>query len=563
MLSGETKMLTKYRFAQIISLFLLVAVIGFAKPASAQAVWEYHGKEVYNYLSRMAQKGLVVFDDNIRPLSRKYLADCLDTLSLHSTELSITERKELDFYRQEYGIESSPDYSSDTIATRFLKFDPYHRWRSFYGAGKNVVLVADPVFTASTIHGTGKSYNKSSSGLHFWGQAGKHWGFQFFYNDITESGTGIDFVKQGTPETGYTKRDTTSRKTLNYTHFRGNISYSFKNGSLSFGQDYLLWGYGENGRIVLSDKAPTYPYIRFDYQPFPWLRFNYTHAWLNSNVVDSAGTLIIPSSGGVYGGRREFYVPKFFATHSVQVKPLKGLDISVGESIVYSDRLDVGYLFPLMFFKVYDNIVNNGNINAGSNGQLFAQISSRNHLPKTHLYATLLIDEIRISSIFNSAKSRNQVGATIGGSVTDVFVPYLTLGLEYTRIQPFVYRNLLPMQNYTSNDFVLGDWMGMNSDRFIYTMKYTPIPKLKCLFRYQSTRKGGEGTLAQQYFQQPQPGFLFDLQRIQKEMYFQVSYEWLNNLSFTAFFSSLNNDDRKTLQKSTFTTGSIGFTYGL
>jgi hypothetical protein len=107
--------------------------------------------------------------------------------------------------------------------------------------------------------------------------------------------------------------------------------------------------------------------------------------------------------------------------------------------------------------------------------------------------------------------------------------------VEYTRIQPFVYRNLQPTQNYTSHDFALGDWMGMNSDRFIYTMKYTPVPKLKCLFRYQSTRKGGEGTLAQQYFQQPQPAFLFDLQQKQKQLLLQFSYEWLNNLDIQCF----------------------------
>jgi hypothetical protein len=130
----------------------------------------------------------------------------------------------------------------------------------------------------------------------------------------------------------------------------------------------------------------------------------------------------------VFGGRREAFVPKFLATHSVLIKPLKGLDLSVGESVVYSDHLDVGYLFPLMFFKVYDNIVNNGYINAGSNGQLFAQVSSRNHLPKTHLYATVFIDEIRIATIFDRTKSRNQVGGTIGGSITDVLIPYLSIG---------------------------------------------------------------------------------------------------------------------------------------
>ena len=562
MLSGEIrthikgKRTGKWVFGLLLAVSLCLSVQG-----SAQTVWEYHGKEVYNYLSRMAQKGLIVFNDNIRPLSRKYIGDCLDSLSRRSTDLSVTEKKELSFYSQEYGTEMDTALDTAKPQTLWFKKDPYKRWRSFYASNKEVLLVADPVFTASTYQGSGTSINKTSSGVNFWGRIGKHWGFQFFYNDITESGTGIDFSKQFSPETGYVKRDTTVRSSLNYSHLRANISYSWRTGSLSFGQDYLLWGYGQNGKVVLSDKAPVYPYIRFDQQIFPWMTFNYTHAWLSSAIVDSTRTIHIP--GGVYGGDQEFFVPKYMATHTLQIRPLKGLDLSIGESIIYNDPAYVGYLFPLMFFKVYDNMVNNGHIVSGSNGQFFAQLSSRNHIPKTHLYGTLFIDEIRTSTMFNSEKSRNQLGGTFGASVTDVLVPYLTLGLEYTRIQPFVYRNLLPAQNYTSNDFLLGDWMGSNADRISYSIGYTPIPKLKCQARYQSIRKGGMGTLAEQYFQEPQPPFLSGPLIRQQEFLFQCSYEWINNLSFTGFYQSIAQQIEVSSKKTTQHTFSIGFTYGL
>ncbi len=539
-------------------LILICILCGCYTCLQSQVVWEYHGKEVYNFLSRMAQKGTIRFDDNIRPLSRKYIADCLDSLS--RKPLAVTEKKELSFYSQEYGNEMDSSQSPGE-GTAFFKADNYKRWRSFSARTKNALLQVDPVFTASTLHGSGRSVNLSSSGLNFWGYIGKNWGFQFFYNDISESGTGIDSTKQDTPETGFIRKDTAAHKTLNYSHLRGSISYSWKNGSLSFGQDYLLWGYGENGRIVLSDKAPAFPFVRLDYQLFPWLKFNYTHTWLNSNLIDS--NRIYPRGNSIYGNTRDQYIPKFMATHSLQIRATKGLDISVGESIVYSDRLDVGYLFPLMFFKVYDNIVSNGNIRTGSNGQLFVQISSRNNIPKTHLYATLFVDEIRIATLFNKSKSRNQLGITIGGSVTDIGLPYLTVGVEYTRMNPFVYRNLIPAQDYTSYDYSLGDWMGNNFDRIIYSLKYTPLPRLKCLFRFQSSRKGGPGTLAQQYFQSPQPGFLFDLRYKREEFYLQAAYELVNNLSLKAFYSTLTEDNRITAKKNTTQAISLGFTYGL
>lgn len=546
---------------KLISFLLICSLSIVTANLDAQVVWENHTKEVYNYLSRMAQKGIIRFDDNIKPLSRKYIADCLDSVSTKAGQLSPTEKKELGFYNREYGTELTSVTGENAEQIHFLKTDPYKRWRLFSASGKDVVFRADPVFTAATIRGSGKNVTQSSSGLSFWGYAGKHWGFHFFYNDITESGKGFDSTRQDTPETGFVRKDTSLYSSQNFSQFRGSISYSWKNGSVSFGQDHLLWGYGENGKIVLSDKAPAFPFIRFDYQPFSWLSFNYTNTWLNSNILDSGRSY--PTGNTVFGGQRQFFIPKFMAIHSVQIRAMKGLDFALGESIVYSDRLDVGYLFPLMFFKIYDNIVNKGNIHTGSNGQLFFQVSSRNQIPKTHLYSTLFIDEIRISTIFDKNKSRNQLGFTLGGSVTDAFIPYLTLGIEYTRVNPFVYRNLIPAQNYTSYDYSLGDWMGNNFDRLTYTAKYTPFPRFKCLLSYQTSRKGGAGTVDQQYFQQPQPVFLFDLQNKKQEFLARFSYELINNLNLNAFYSSLSLDNRITLQKTTNTTFSFGFSYGL
>jgi len=535
----------------------------FTKPLQAQVVWEYQQKEVYNYLARMAQKGIIRFDDNIKPLSRKYIADCLDSLSHKNSLLSATEKKELVFYYQEYGNElTGGPAENQPEQVKFLKPDPYKRWRMVDAKASNITLVADPVFTAATIQGSGKNVLQTSSGLSIYGYAGKHFGFHAYYNDITESGPGFDSTRQNTPETGIIRKDPSVKTSQNYSQFRGSISYSWKNGSISFGQDYLLWGYGEAGKIVLSDKAPAAPYIRFDYQPFSWLKFNYANIWLSSNLVDSARTY---STGNIIYGtdQRILFIPKYMATHSILIKASKGLDISAGESIIYSDRMDIGYLIPVMLFKVYDNIVNNSNIQSGSNGQIFLQISSRNQLPKTLLYSTLFIDEIRLSTIFNKINSRNQLGVTFGGSVTDAIIPYLTVGVEYTRVNPFVYSNLIPAQTYTSHGYNMGDWMGNNFDRLTYTLKYTPFPRFKCLLNYQTSRKGGPGTIVQQYLQQPQPPFLFDLQNKQKQIHASISYECLNNLNLNAYFTSVSLNNIATSQKTTTNTFSLGFTYGL
>jgi len=85
------------------------------------------------------------------------------------------------------------------------------------------------------------------------------------------------------------------------------------------------------------------------------------------------------------GDIRYFYIPKYLASHSLIITPSKGLDIALGESIVYSDRMDPGFLLPINLFKIYDNNRSNYLINAGSNGQYFLQLNSRNQL-KIHIF---------------------------------------------------------------------------------------------------------------------------------------------------------------------------------
>lgn len=537
-----------------IKLILAIVLIPFV--LTAQTVWENSRSEVYPYLYRLSQKGLIDFQDIIQPVSRKQIAALLQELEAQSDKLSDIEKKELAFYQQEY----RPVEGTDSAKLQLIRKDTNGRLRGLFVHRKDFQLSADPIGGLMRVTGGGKSFTQMSHGLEFRGQA-KQFAFQFYYRDYSESGQGLDTFRKESPEPGIIQLYNPTATSRNYSEVRAHLSYSWNNGSISVGKDHLQWGYGENGRIVLSQKAPSYPFIRFDYRPFKWLQFNYMHAWLNSNIVDSAATYRT-NSGGVSGDIRIRYIPKYMAMHTLLFKPVKGLDIAVGESIVYSDQLDIGFLIPLNFFKIYDNNRSNYVLNAGSNGQFFLQVSSRNHLKKTHLYGSLFIDEIRVSQMFNRAKSRNQLGYTLGGSVTDVLLPYLTIGAEYTRVNPFAYSNLLPAQNYTQYDLSLGHWMGNNFDQATLFARYTPLPRLKTYLRYQHIRKGGPGTLVQQYMAEPQPPFLFDFQKKRDDLFIQASYELINNFYITGSYQYLKQE-LASGAKASQSTMQIGITYGL
>lgn len=514
-------------------LIAIIVCLNAVTAIQAQTVWENPEAPVMGYLQRMAQKGKVDFKDILQPVTRKQIETALVYLEKQTGQLSATEKNELAFYLQEY----RSIVGTDTAVLKAIQKDANKRLRGLYLHQKDFMFNVDPMGSLMRVTRAGNSFTQMSQGLSFWGQA-KQFAFQFYYKDYVETGKGMDLFRADRPEKSIIKLYNPTAKEINYSEVRGNVSYSWDKGSVSLGKDYLNWGYGENGKIVLDQKVSSYPLLRLDYQPTKWMQFNYTHAWLNSNVIDS-NALYTAGVGAASGELRVQYIPKYMATHSLVITPVKGLNIAIGETVVYSDKVDVGFLIPVNFFKIYDNNRSNYNINAGSNGQFFIQASSRNQLKNTHLYGSMFIDEIRIASIFYKEKSRNQLGYTVGGSVTDLFVPYLTMGTEYTRVNPFVYTNLLAAQNYTQYDRSMGDWMGNNFDRFLVYGKYNPLPKLNIYMRYQSIRKGGAGTVAEQYLAEPQPPFLFNLQTKRKDFFLQFKYEWINHFYLLGSYESI------------------------
>ena len=499
-------------------------MLAFAISAISQNVWENTNSEVHPFLYRMAQKGFIQYNDLIKPINRVNVVNALTILKIKDSILSDVEKKELIFYLHEYSRSSKEQIS-------YLKKDQNKRWRTGAMVANDFELYIDPLLGINNFSGTNKNILQVSNGFQLWGAVGKNknLGYQVYYRDYTETGSVNNNFREESSTPGNILIGSKSDNKINYTDIRANINYSFKKGNISIGKDNLIWGYGENSNMVLSNKVPSYPYIRLDYKPLTWLSFNYTHAWLNSNITDSSLSYLT-NSGRIMNDTRIVFVPKFLATHSIEVQAMKGLHIAIGESIIYSDKMDPGFLIPINLFKFYDNNRSNYLIEAGSNGQYFLSVSSRNQIKNTHLYTTLFIDEIKVSALFNKTESRNQLGFNLGGSITDVLIPYLSLGAEYTRVNPFVYSNLIPAQTYSSYNYNLGDWMGNNFDRAIVFAKYSPMAKLKLVARFQKIRKGGAGTIYEQYAVQPQPVFLFDYIKTRTDVFLQARYEYINNI---------------------------------
>ncbi len=517
--------------------FLIIFIfIFFNNHIKAQLVYERNGLEIHQFLATMSQKGYIEWNDLITPIPKEQIRKALLDLYEKQLLLNTLEKKELFFYINEYN-----NVRKKLVSKQDSSF----------------TLNIDPIFTGSFSTGSVKTFTDKSVGVSVWGNLGKRFGYQFSFHDINQKGTSFDTainsIFQEANRGIVALNDPNIKDQLNFTDLRASLMYVFKKGSISIGQDALTWGYGENGQLVLSNKAPYYPYVRLDYQPYDWLKFNYTHAFLQSEIIDSSNIYPIPSR--VFPASREVFVKKNMASHSIDIRIKKGLHLSLGESIIYNDQLQVGYLLPIMFFKAYDNMINKGIIQAGSNGQFFGQINTKNlFINKSQFYTTLFIDEIRISSIFDSQKSRNQIGFNFGAIKQDFLVPNLIAGVEYTRLNPFLYRNFLPAQNYTSNRYLLGEWIGQNSDKLLLYFKYSPLPRLKTYIRYQILRNGPEGTMQEQYFGKPQMGFMETEILKQRTLLFRISYEYKNRFLLNSSFNDYGAGRKQV---------TMGLSYGL
>ncbi len=525
---------------KILIIFCVIDLINIPVLQS-QIIWENNNAPVYNYLDRMAQKGIVEFNNIIQPQTRSNIDLALKQIREKDSLLTKIEKIELDYFQREYNLNA---FERDSIS--FLNKDENKRWRFINVNNKEFNIKADPLIGIKNYWIDNKHINQTSNGFQLFGTIGskRRWGFQVYYRDFTEVGNLSSNNRNTNNEKGIVIIGDKTENKINYSILNANLSYQFNNGTISIGSEPVNWGIGENGKIVLSEKAPNFPYLRLDYKPIKWLAFNYFNAWLNSNIIDSIHNYSTHTNN-VMGDIRYFYIPKYLASHSIIITPKKGLDFAIGESIVYSDRMDPGFLLPINLFKIYDNNRSNYLINAGSNGQYFFQINSRNQIKNTHLYFSMFIDEIKISSILDKQKSRNQLGYTIGANITDLFINYFTLGAEYTRINPFVYSNLIPAQNYTQYNYKLGDWMGSNSDRFIFFTKLNPYPNLRFYTRYQITRKGDEGTIYQQYLVQPQLPFLFNKQNQTESLFIRLNYEFLNHIYFNLSYEKMNTSNNQ------------------
>jgi hypothetical protein len=533
-----------------IFLFLALSSLTFA-----QVVYEPLYKDVYSFLSRLSQKSILLFDDQIRPVSRKYIAQKLIQASEKLPQLTPLEKEELDFFSKDFKREFDilNNVEIDSAQLTLIGFDEGDRFRLFSYQDNLFSINLSPILGYKIGSRDSEKLTHFWNGIYTYGYIDKYLGFSFDFRDNAENGNTIDKLKEFTSVTGVEAKSSLtaplySQDKMEYSEVKAVLTTDWSWGSFAVGKDFLEWGYGESGLLVLSQKPPSYGFFRLDIKPVEWLKFNFVHGWLSSSVLDS-NTLFYNTAGGISFS----FIDKFIATHSLIITPVSGLDLSVGESIIYDDKLELLYLMPIMFFRLADHQLSRQLNAAGGNAQIFFAISSKGQIKNAHLYGTLFIDEITLSGLFDSYKQRNQLGFTFGSSVVDLPIENLTAKIEYTKIYPFVYNHYIQSKDYKSAGYLLGHWMGHNADLIYASLNYRFLRGLQATLWGQYIRKGEDGNVEQQYNIQPQPPFLFGLRKnysyLGVEIKYEHTHELFAKLNFQTTNSSIQQDDLSFIDK--------------
>jgi hypothetical protein len=267
------------------------------------------------------------------------------------------------------------------------------------------------------------------------------------------------------------------------------VTFSWKWGNAGLVKDKIQWGNNYNGANIFGGNNPTFVQIRFHANPVKWFDFNYFHGWLNSMVVDSNLSYRVTNSYGTH--YREVYHKKFIAANMFTFIPFKNLNISAGNSIVYSD-LDLfpAYLIPVFFYKSVDHSVNSGIDNM--NSQMFFDISSR-QIKNLHLYGTLFVDELSISRIFRK-NEWNFLSYKAGFRLSNLPFANLSLTTEFTYSYPLVFQHNVPTLTFESNKYNLGHYLKDNSREWYIALDYRPIRTLDINLSFTDAIRGPDYT---------------------------------------------------------------------
>ena len=455
--------------------------------------------EIYDFLEELTTDGVIHSNAAIKPYTRDHIARLLAEAQSKDSLLSKRQKDDLQFYLQDYALEldTLPVYSSYghrhvtqwiTPVSNLSLADP-----SLH------ILTKDKIFKMRVrpILGMDLSYNKHGLLMHRWYGAeiqmdiAHHLSIWGSIRDNSWSGQGISGSRITQPQF-LNNLPGVQYKEANYggdfSDSRGGIALYAWWGSIGVQRERITWGDAQHCSNILSAHNPAVPMVTLQLTPCKWFQFDYFHAWLPSNVIDSTYYYSEQQKEGV--SEREYRpANKFMAANMFTFMPIKYIQFSFGNSIIYAERnVQAAYFIPIAFYKSLDHLLTKGLRTENQNSQAFATITVR---PTDHLrlYGSFFLDEFKFSRLKRSDPQKNPVSYLVGFNWSGWPVRGLSLRGEFMRAYIATYVHSIKVLDYTSNSYNMGHYMGANSQSIFVELSYRPVRSLRLTLSYTQDTK--------------------------------------------------------------------------
>jgi hypothetical protein len=508
------------------NIILAIILVTGMLASQSQVVYEHiSNTAIYDFLDELANAKLIEINSAIKPYSRIFIAEKLKEVSSKKDQLNKRQQKELEFYMKDYRLELQAATKGMKPLNIFPKND--HLATALNPLGLHY---RDSIFALSVrpIWGIDYYNNSNGSAYHRWGGLDafayitKNLGGYTNLRDNYESAilTNPDYFNQWQSAPLKLRTDGGA----DYSEARGGLMASWKWGAVGIVKDHNEWGNNYHGSNILSGRTPSFAQIKLQLTPVRWFEFNYFHGWLISEVVDSTHSYW---DGDKY---RAVFYPKYIAANMFTFRPAHYLEVSIGNSVVYSDmNVHPAYLIPFLFYKSVDHTLNATDKAgySGQNSQLFLDISSRN-IKNLHLFLTLFVDEFSMERVTDPHKY-NFLSWKGGFRLSNWPLRNLILTGEYTYTFPMVYQHNIATTTFESNQYNLGHYLRDNSQDIYLALKFKPVRGLNIDLSYNLELHYNNYNYADSQLDADSKPVMQDLTWRNNEIALLCRYEFLNN----------------------------------
>jgi len=498
-MSGEFVRKYLALFVTVLPIFCASPVCAADTNASANPALYYDypllGHCFYDFLDRLEASGKAPLQSRIRP----YLQFHFD--SLQATTLGDREMRRFlsEGHSSHFIAEGRIEQPDESGWNRFFQRTGIRKLKAFnwlYATNHHFAalrledkfaLTYQPVYGLEGIWTDPKArgIRRSTAGFRFEGGFNRAVHFMVDFRDHGESGRSPYYPGDQLYEDHWAFLDIEpGARSVSYDISESFVQWYGRNISVALGRGRHQWGPGRFGQLFLSAEGPPFDYARLDavLRGPRGLALYYTFLQGVLKPVDAPGDTLYPVANGRL---RIIDARKFFSAQRFELRARSNLLLGFSQGVIYGDRgVELAYFTPLSFlYSVQhaqgdkDNLL----LSFDATWQPFCGLVT---------YGELLVDDMALAEFFSNA-ARNRSAFTLG--LHAIPLPawrFLDAQAEYTRVRPFVYSHVFPVNRYMHWESPLGYTLEPNSEFITCQLRATFYPA-QFGFRWQRQNHGG------------------------------------------------------------------------